>query len=327
MLKFSFLIPVYNGEQYLPRLLQSLLSQDISQSEYEIVFVDDCSQDKSVELLEQYQNTYSNIRLLKNKVNSKIATNVNLLVATAKGEYIWILGQDDYIESNCLGKLYKRLAEDQLDVLVFNYKLVSDDERVIAECRVVSASSKRTGIEWIKSQFASRDYCQYILGYTWRAVYRTDFWRENGIRSTEGMMYEDTLLLLKSLVYSKAVASIKDMLHNYRSSDTSISREKDHMKRGELIYEFAFGVGQEVEDFYNELQTIDTALAVNLHAHLFKRYNNFVLDLIRTPNEYKKPFYNLICENRAFVQSKRHYLNWKSRILTNNIIGYPISYE
>ena len=325
MLKFSFLVPIYNGERYLERLFTSLLSQDIPYLEYEIVCVDDCSKDHSGDVIEQYQTQYENIRLIRNKVNSRVATNVNTLIAAAQGQYFWIIGQDDYIEPNCLGQLYKRLEEERLDVLLFNYRRVFEDETTQSECMVFKSSQKQKGIDWIKQQFAKRDYCQYILGYEWRAVYRTDFWKEKNIRCIDGMNYEDTIIMMKAIVNSDAVASIDDMLYNYRINSASITYRKDFVKRGDLIYEFAFMVGQEVEDFYRELEKINEPIAESLYRHLLQRYNNFTFDLIRTPNNYKRAFYQLVKENRQYVNSKRPYLNRKARLLTSSIVGYPIA--
>lgn len=325
MIKLSFLVPIYNGDRFLDRLFTSLLSQDIPHTEYEIVCVDDCSQDHSVELIEQYCKKYPNVRFLQNEVNRKTAYNANLLAASARGKYMWFLGQDDYVEPNCLGKLYKRLNDDSLDVLVFNYRHVREDESVLNECKVVTASETLTGIEWIKKQFVDRDYCQYLLGYTWRAIIRTEFWKENKIRCVEGMIYEDTINLLKAIVYANAVASIPDMLYHYRINTSSITYKADFVKRGDLIYEFAFVVGQEVETFYNELKNIDVDLAKNLYLHLQQRYNNFAFDLIRTPNEYKRVFYQCVKSNRDFVYSKWHYFNWESKLLLNRIFGYSLS--
>ena len=325
MIKFSFLISMYNGEKFLDRLFSSLLTQDIPHEEYEIVCVDDCSKDRSVDVVECYQKQYSNFRLIENKVNSRIATNINTLVEAACGKYIWILGQDDYIEENCLGRLYNKLEEQGLDVLFFNYRRVYEDESTQAECKVASASATMTGVEWIKQQFAKRDYCEYLLGYEWRAVYRTDFWREKNIRCINGMNYEDTIIMLKAIVYAKAIASIDEMLYNYRINSNSITYNDNFVKRGELIYEYAFRVGQEVEDFYKELEGIDAELATNLYAHLLVRYNNFTFDLIRTPNEYKRAFYQRLKQHREYVNSKHVYLNWKARILTNKVLGYPIA--
>ncbi len=325
MLKFSLLVPIYNGERYLERLFISLLSQDIPHSEYEIVCVDDCSKDHSVEIIEHYQSQYPNFRLIKNKVNSRIATNINTLVEVAYGKYIWILGQDDYIEENCLNGLWQRLEKDNLDVLVFNYRRVYEDETTQTECLVVQPSIAMRGLEWIKQQFDSRDYCMYMLGYEWRAVFRTEHWRGQNIRCVDGMNYEDTIIMLKAIVYANAVASIEDMLYNYRINALSITYWENFVKRGDLIYEFAFMVGQEVEDFYNDLVKIDVYVSANLYRHLKHRYNNFTFDLIRTPIAHKREFYRLLAKNREFVKSKRGYLNWKAKILTNRVLGYPIA--
>lgn len=325
MLKFSLLVPVYNGERYLNKLLDSLLSQDMHSEEYEIVLIDDCSKDHSVEILEKYQKDYANIRLLRNTKNSKAGTNVNKLATFANGEYLWFIGQDDYIAHNCLNRLYDTLKQEDLDVLVFNYRRVFEDEQIQSECKVVSSINKMNGIDWVKYEFADRDYCQYLLGYEWRAVYRKAFWKEKNIRCVDGMNYEDTIIMMKAIVMSNAVASISDVLYNYRINSASITYRKDFVKRGDLIYEFAFKVGQEVEDFYRELEKIDEPISESLYRHLVQRYNNFTFDLIRTPNEYKHEFYRLVSENRQYVNSKRHYLNWKSRILTHYYVGYPIA--
>ena len=325
MIKFSFLISMYNGEKFLDRLFSSLLTQDIPVDEYEIVCVDDCSKDHSVDVVERYQKQYPCFRLIKNKVNSRVAKNVNTLIDSALGKYMWFLGQDDYIEENCLGRLYNQLEKEGLDVLFFNYRRVFEDESIQSECRVATASATMTGVEWIKEQFAKRDYCDYLLGYEWRAVYRTDLWREKKIRCIDGMNYEDTIIMLKAIVYAKAIASIDDILYNYRINSNSITYCENFVKRGDLIYEYAFQVGKEVEDFYKELKEIDATLASNLYAHLLVRYNNFTFDLIRTPNEHKHAFYQCLKQHLDYVNSKRNYLNLKARILTNKVFGYPIA--
>lgn len=325
MIKISLLIPIYNGEKYLSRLFDSLLAQDIPYDEYEIICVDDCSKDASVEIVKDYQARYPNFRLIQNDENRRVATNVNTLIDSAKGRYFMLYGQDDYIEPNCLARLHERLEKEHLDVLLFNYRRVYETEETQQECKIFTSSSKMRGIDWIKEQFKGKDYCQYILGYEWRAVYRTEYWRDNNIRCVDGMNYEDTIIMLKAIVYSDAVASIDDILYNYRINNSSITYQENFVKRGDLIFEFAFIVGQEVEDFYNEFKTIDTFLSVKLYNHLLNRYNNFTFDLIRTPNEHKRTFYKILRENKAFVESKRKYLNCRSRLLINDVLGYPLS--
>jgi len=326
MLKFSFLVALYNGEQYLPRLFDSLFEQDIPYNEYEIVCLDDCSPDHSSDIVCAYQKKYPNIRLLKNAKNCRIATNINKLIGWAVGKYFWVLGQDDYIEHNCLGKLWNRLEKESLDVLVFNYRRVDQNENLIADYHEVQRTQKMTGIEWIRNQYSNqgRDYCNYILGYEWRAVYLTEHWRNNNIRCVDGLSWEDTVIMMKSIVYSKSVASIDDLLYNYRINAGSISCSKIRNKRGDYIFEFSFQVGDEVENFYYELKTLAPDLAINMLRQIQWRYNCFAFDLIRTNKEQKTRFYELYYQNRTLVKQKWHWLNWKSKILLSTF-GYPIS--
>lgn len=325
MLKFSLLVPVFNGEKYLKRLFESLLMQDISCDEYEIVCVDDCSTDNSVTIIKEYQKSNSNIRLLINEKNSRVATNVNRLVDTAEGKYFWLLGQDDYIDSNCLGMLWNSLELEQLEVLLFNYATVDESGAVLKNNKTFRKSEKMSGVDYIKAQFKNSDYCLYVLGYEWRGVFKTEYWRRKEIRCVEGMNYEDTVILLKAIVYSSAVASIESILYYYRINSNSITYNNNFKKKGELIYEFAFGVGEEVENFYHELIAIDKPLSENLLRHLIRRYNNFTFDLIRTSLNYKKDFYRKLSENRPFINSKKKWLRTDAKLLLLPHIGYTIS--
>jgi len=326
MVKFSILIALYNGEQFLPRLLNSLLTQDVPYHEYEIICLDDCSPDQSSEVVRRYQQKHPNIRLYKNEYNCKIATNVNKLIEWAQGEYFWIIGQDDIIETNCLGKLWNRMEENSLDVLLFNYRKISQKGQTITNHCVFEGTDKMIGVEWIRNQFSEKglDYCNYLLGYEWRAVYRTDYWRSHNIRCVDGLSWEDTVIMMKAIVYSNSVASISDILYNYRVNEGSISYCSNHNKRGDYVFEFSFLVGDEVENFYYELKTLAPDLAINMLRQIQWRYNCFAFDLIRTNKEQKTRFYELYYQNRTLVKQKWHWLNWKSKILLSTF-GYPIS--
>jgi len=326
MIKFSFLVALYNGEDYIPALLDSLLHQDVPFDEYEIVCLDDCSPDHSSDVVREYQKKYSNIRLYKNETNCRIATNVNKLIELAKGKYFWVLGQDDYIEPNCLGRLWDKLESESLDVLLFNYRRVNQDGKVIEDIHEVNNTNKMYGINWIQNQYAdrNRDYCNYILGYEWRAVFRTEHWKQHNIRCVDGLSWEDTVIMMKAIVYSQSVASISDILYNYRRYDGTISSCTNHIKRGDYIFEFSFQVGDEVEQFYMELLQLAPSLAPNMYKQLVWRYNCFAFDLVRTNKEQKRKFYAKYAQYRSLAQQKVHWLNWKSKTLMS-FIGYPIA--
>lgn len=324
MLKLSFLISLYNGEKYLERCLDSILQQDVSFEVYEIVCVDDCSSDGTIKIIKKYQEKYPNIRLYNNEKNCRLAANVNKLMDLALAPYLWYIDQDDYIETNCLDRILSLLEPNKLDTLLFNYRLVDEQENLIKDTKVFSDSDIYSGIEFVNSQFSDRDYCYYILGYKWRAIYKKSFWEKNDIRSVNGMNYDDTIIVPKSIILSRRIMSISDVLYNYRQNSTSMTSVKSFVKKGNYIYEFAFMVGDETEQFYKQLCAIESNLAYNLANNLKWRYNNFILDLVRTSTQQKRVFYKLLRDNKSFVDTKKSWLNWKSRFLISPL-GYPLT--
>ncbi|UTX05815.1 glycosyltransferase [Bacillus inaquosorum] len=70
MLKITAAVPTYNSEHFISRCLDSLVQQTMPNNEYEIICVDDCSQDGTVALLKKYSEQYSNITVIEREENS-----------------------------------------------------------------------------------------------------------------------------------------------------------------------------------------------------------------------------------------------------------------
>lgn len=326
MLTLSILIPTYNGERYIRRCLDSIIFQDYPHEKYDIICLDDCSKDNTFSILKSYQERYDNVKVFKNKKNLRVASSMNRLLCLAEGEYLWHVDQDDIVEDGAL----KRIVEDNLisrnlDILLFNYHRVSENETILDSPVVFQNVGVSSGANFIRQQFKSRDYCQYLLGYDWRGVSRRSIWENNRIRCIDGINYEDTIIMLKALIYSQRVSSISDFLYKYRVNDGSITYNKNFIKSGRFIYEYAFEVGREVEQCYDEMKVLYPDLAMKLHMHLIERYNNFIFDLIRTSISEKKTFYSYVCNNKSFIDSKKRYLNWKSRLFLFPLVGFLIS--
>lgn len=100
----SIIVPVYNVEKYLRDCLESLLMQDLSEDEYEIICVDDGSKDSSPAILDEYAEKHANIRVI-HKQNGGVSSARNVGIEAAKGEYLWFVDSDDCIMPNCLGQL------------------------------------------------------------------------------------------------------------------------------------------------------------------------------------------------------------------------------
>lgn len=118
-------IPVYNGAPFLPRLLDSLLAQTYEQ--WCAIVVDDLSTDQSCDVVASYAARDERIRLVRSTVNSGSA-NVPILraVGMAQTEWVCIVGQDDWLESDYLRLLADRAAATGADIVVARMVLTGD---------------------------------------------------------------------------------------------------------------------------------------------------------------------------------------------------------
>ncbi|WP_303317746.1 glycosyltransferase [Flavivirga abyssicola] len=125
-MKLSILIPVYNAELYIGRCLDSLLNQNISKQDYEIIVFNDGSTDKSGEIVGDYSKKHYNIFLHSHENQGVIATR-NKLLKLAKGDYLYFVDADDYVTHNSLGTQLDYAIAHNLDLMGFNALETSDE--------------------------------------------------------------------------------------------------------------------------------------------------------------------------------------------------------
>jgi len=89
----SIVMSVYNGEKYLKNSIESILDQ--TYKDFEFLIIDDCSSDKSADILKEYQALDRRIKLFFNRENKGLTTNLNFLIRKSKGEYIVRMDADD----------------------------------------------------------------------------------------------------------------------------------------------------------------------------------------------------------------------------------------
>lgn len=94
----SVLLPVFNGEKFLSKSIDSILSQ--TYKDFELIIWDDSSKDGSAEIITSYHD--SRIRVFKNITNQGLFKTLNLAISQAKGEWIRLWSQDDIMKLNCL---------------------------------------------------------------------------------------------------------------------------------------------------------------------------------------------------------------------------------
>ncbi len=105
----SIIIPCYNQEKYITDAIMSAENQ--TYKDIEIVFIDDCSTDSSLEVVNDLKNKYSNIVVLKNETNLGVVDSRNNAIDVAKGFYILPLDGDDTIEPTYIEDAVKVFEE------------------------------------------------------------------------------------------------------------------------------------------------------------------------------------------------------------------------
>ena len=186
--RFTVAISAYNIENYVKRAIDSVLNQTFKN--YELLVIDDCSTDSTVEVIKQVVG--QNAKILQTKKNSgTAAASRNIAIEKAQGEYLLFLDGDDELYSNeTLKEIDEHIKENKYDIIYFGYENVGHTENYYR------ISNKEN------STREARLICDESFSVSSK-VWNVEFLRNNNIRFKEGMYYEDELFSIKSNILSK----------------------------------------------------------------------------------------------------------------------------
>jgi glycosyltransferase involved in cell wall biosynthesis len=109
----SVVMSAYNSEITIAESIESILNQ--SYQNFEFLIIDDCSTDKTSEIVESYQKKNNNIKLIKNKTNLGLTKSLNILIEKSSGQYIARQDADDISLHHRVQEQMKLLKSDNLD--------------------------------------------------------------------------------------------------------------------------------------------------------------------------------------------------------------------
>ena len=111
----SVVIPVFNAERYLHSFIDNLKEQTLDALEF--IFVDDCSTDRSLEILKEFSDQDARVRIIENSVNLGEGGSRNCGIQEARGLYVNTIDPDDLLASNYYELLYAKAREGSYDVV------------------------------------------------------------------------------------------------------------------------------------------------------------------------------------------------------------------
>ncbi len=210
MPKVSVIIPVYNAKDYLGRCLDSVINQTLK--DIEIICINDCSKDNSLEILKEYSSKDKRIKLINHKTNKGESAARNTGLDNAKGEYIAFLDNDDTIDSNFYEKLYKKATETNADIVKGEVKYINYDNTITYGN--INEEYKKT-----------KNKMTFVLNW-WCAIYKRELIFDNNIRLLEGcILGGDSLFLNEAIINAKNFQIVDNVYYNYyRREDSGDSK-------------------------------------------------------------------------------------------------------
>ena len=206
MPKVSVIIPVYNVEKYLERCLDSVINQTLK--DIEIICINDCSPDNSLEILKKYAKKDSRIQIVDLKENKGAAIARNEGLKIAQGEYIGFVDPDDYVELDFYEKLYNRAVETSADIVKGDVKTHFLDGNVLKSDELNSLINK--------NKF-------YFLYNWWSAIYKASLVFNNKITfPDECPKAQDVVFLNRCLIKSKKVVTLEDAYYCHIKREGSL---------------------------------------------------------------------------------------------------------
>ena len=181
--KLSIIVPVYNVEKFLERCITSLLQQDLSKNDYEIVLVNDGSTDNSLSIAEGLAAKHDNIIIISQH-NKGLAAARNTGIRNTSGKYIMFVDSDDYLMPNVLASMVATATTQGLDILEARMKLMKADGS-FSESLIQSFSPDivYTGEYALLHDVNIASVCGML--------YSSHFLETNNLWFTEGMTHED----------------------------------------------------------------------------------------------------------------------------------------
>ncbi len=213
-IKISVIVPVYNVKDYLKKALDSVLNQTLK--EFEVICIDDCSTDGSLDILREYKKKDERIVLIENKVNKGQGYSRNIALDIAKGDYIMMFDPDDWYEPDALEVAYNQITKYDNDLVVFNYFHYSEkyNKRMANDRHGEILRKYENG----HSMNVRKDYFPY-LGLHSSRIYKKSFLIDNDCRYTETRCGEDSIFVVKTTVLANSISFCHRMLYNYRIFD------------------------------------------------------------------------------------------------------------
>ena len=239
-IKISVIIPVYNVEKYIIECIESIINQTFK--DIEIIVVNDGSKDNSIKIVEEYLSD-KRIKII-NKANGGLSSARNEGMKVAKGEYIYFIDSDDFINEDVLEVLYKNLESERFDIIFSNFSFYNDKTK----------KEKKSKFNFPFKENINKGYYFLYNGEeinVWNRLYRKKLLEKYNFKFIEGIIYEDQDFGFKTILLAENIKYIENYGYKYRvgreGSIMSSQRKEKSLKSVQILK-------KEIKDFFLNIQ-------------------------------------------------------------------------
>lgn len=277
--KVSILVPVYGVEKYIERCARSLFEQSYYNIEY--IFVNDCTKDKSIEILtdvlDEYPHRKAQVKIIHHKRNKGLSAARNTAVANMTGDYLWHIDSDDYVAVDAVEELVREIEKTNANVVIFGYKSVYANKTISNTIEPYNNINTYIKLLLLNSIAASM----------WNKFYRTSFYKEIGIMSIDGIgQGEDYAVVPRILYNTSKITWFNKSLYFYNlvnqssySNNISLASIKSLKKADDVLYDF-FKLDESYKDVVDVLHLRSMLFLIktskkDVYAEIINTYNGY----------------------------------------------------
>lgn len=319
--KVSIVIPVYKAADTITRCVESL--EKNTYKDLQIILVEDCSGDQTINVCKELANTYDNVLCIENDRNHGVSYTRNHGLDHADGAYLMFVDSDDYVEANYVETMISAIFR-------------VDDENVMPVCGYINHDEKKNGRtdiflpfndneqEYLKKsiQIMPELYEKRMLQIIWNKVFRLDVIKRNHIRFEEEMFIgEDFRFLLeymKAAKISQFLLVNKALCHYMRDNENSLmsrlleTKIQDSLDNFEIMYKFMGKSADKIQKLIEE----EKEKQIEYYAYTIMHDTNMTTKekkekIFQLPSNHVEQLY----KQQKILQRKEGIYRLKSKIL------------
>ena len=249
----SFVIPFYNVEKYIRKCIDSIYSQNIDNDLFEVLLIDDCSVDRSRDIVLKYLSR-KNLKLITHEENKYVGGGRNTGLLNATGKYIWFIDSDDFLKENVVQNLISTAEKHDLDYLNFNYCLANDQNHIQEIKSLAVETNVITGLEFVKN---NQKYWAKVNTESWRKIWKRDFLIDNNLLFAEKANYQDLSHSIRASLVANRMMHINESPYCYRQNPDSVQRVEEN---GHRVYQRVL-VSIRLKKLKKKIEDIDATYA------------------------------------------------------------------